>query len=142
MPSSFVIDKLGLEFDRSRFDRWIDASGKIVFIDPSVESDGPSFALFDCKSIDKMLSGNALVLVWLIGGEKMIVDNSFTPVKERMVFNTMLWTAGDGQICEASHNYIEGKGVKSKRPSKPPVQQAPTPKKTAKKTTKKRSGNE
>ncbi len=108
MPSSFLIEKMGLRFDRSRFDHWNNASGKTVFIDPSLEFDGPSFALFDSKSIDKVLADNKLVLVWLIGGEKMIVDNSNAPVKARMVFNTMLWTEGDGKIHNASHHYMEG----------------------------------
>ena len=108
MPSSFLVEKMDLNFDRSRFNRWIDASGKTVFLDPSLEFDGPSFALFDCTPVNKVLTDQDLVLVWLIGGEKRIADNSDRPVKARMVFNTMLWTTGDGQVHNASRHYMEG----------------------------------
>lgn len=108
MPSSFMTEKLQLEFDRTRFDRWIDGSGKTVFLDPSLEFDGPSFALFDCTAVDKMLAEEGLVLVWLIGGEKMIVDDSMRPVKARMVFNSLIWTAGDNKFESENHHYMEG----------------------------------
>jgi hypothetical protein len=108
MPSSFLIEKMVLRFDPNRFDCWMDNGGKEVFFDPSLKFDGPSFALLHCTSADKVLADENLVLVWLIGGKKMIVDNSSRPVKARMVFNTMLWTTGDGEIHDASHHYMEG----------------------------------
>jgi hypothetical protein len=45
-----------------------------------------------------MLSENSLVLVWLIGGEKTIVNRKNIMLAERMVYNSMLWTTGDGKI--------------------------------------------
>jgi len=108
MPSSYMAEKLHLQIDKNHFDRWLNGSTKTIFLDPSVEYDGPSFALLNCKAVDKMLADEDLVLVWLIGGEKMVVDNSSSPVKSRMVFNSMLWTAGDGQIHITSHHCMEG----------------------------------
>ncbi|MDB5337490.1 MAG: hypothetical protein JWN70_3109 [Planctomycetaceae bacterium] len=107
MPSSFLIERMNLRADRSRFDRWIDATGTTVFFDPSVEFDGPSFALINCQAVDAALIEHDLALVWLIGGEKMIADESSTPVKARMIFNTLLWTTGDGKIHSSSHHYME-----------------------------------
>ena len=120
MPSSFMAEKLQLEFERTRFNRWVDASGQTVFLDPSLEFDGPSFALFDCSAVDKMLAEEGLVLVWLIGGEKMIVDDSSRPVKARMVFNSMLWTTGDHKIQSSNRHYMEGtrKKVAKKKAAK------------------------
>lgn len=107
IPSSFLTEKMNLRADRNHFDRWIDATGTTVFLDPSVESDGPSFALMNCKAVDATLIQHDLVLVWLIGGEKMIGDESSIPVKARMIFNTMLWTNGDGEIHSSNHHYME-----------------------------------
>lgn len=108
MPSSFLIEKMLLRFDRTRFDCWLNHSGNKVFIDPSLEFDGPSFALLDSTSIDKLLVDENLVLVWLIGGQKMVIDNSDRPMKSWMVFNTMLWTKGDGKIEYVSRHYMRG----------------------------------
>jgi len=107
MPSSFVIKHLDLEFDRSSFNRWTNEFGQTAFFDPSLEFDGPSFGLFDCNSIDSMLSMNEWVLVWLIGGEKMILDEAQSMVAARMVYNSMLWTTGDGKIHNDDRHYME-----------------------------------
>jgi hypothetical protein len=98
LPSSFLSKELNLDFDRRNFNRWKNISGQTEFFDPSLEFDGPSFALFDCMAIDSMLSKNNLVLVWLIGGEKMIMNRKKMMLDARMVYNSMLWTTGDGKI--------------------------------------------
>jgi len=107
MPSSYITEKLRLQIERNRFDRWLNNSSKTIFLDPSVEYDGPSFALLNCKEVNKMLINEGLVLVWLIGGEKMLVDDSSMTLKSRMVFNSMLWTVGDGQIRKSSRHHME-----------------------------------
>lgn len=107
IPSVYMIENMHLCFDRNNFNRWLDDSGKLVFFDPSIEFNGPSFALLDCQSIDNFLTEKNLVLVWLIGGEKMVVDESTRPVKGRMVFNTMLWTTGNGTIHSKQRHYMD-----------------------------------
>lgn len=136
IPSSFLTDKMALTFDRSRFDRWLDNTKKPVFFDPSLEFDGPSFALLDCNSADKMLAENGLVLVWLVGGEKMIVDRAHQPVKARMVFNSLLWTTGDGIVHSAERHYMEG-AVKPGTRKHVTLTKGATRKKNAKKASKK-----
>ena len=143
MPSSFMAEKLQLEICRSSFDSWRDSTGKKVFVDPSLEFDGPSFALFGANSVDQMLTNEDLVLVWLIGGEKMVVDDSMRPVKARMVFNSMLWTTGDHKIQSLNRHYMEGtrkKATKKKATKKKATKKKATKKKaTKKKATKKKA---
>jgi len=108
MPSSFMAEKMQLKICRNGFDSWRDSAGKKVFVDPSLEFDGPSFALFDSEAVDQMLTDEEMVLVWLIGGEKMVVDDAKHQLEARMVFNSMLWTAGDGKIESLDRHYMEG----------------------------------
>jgi hypothetical protein len=56
-----------------------------------------------------MLAKERLVLVWLIGGEKMIFNDAKRMVEARMVFNSMLWTTGDGRVHNKAHHYMEGR---------------------------------
>lgn len=107
LPSSFLIKKLNLDFDRNSFNRWTNKSGQTVLFDPSLEFDGPSFALFDCRAIDSMLSNSNSVLVWLIGGEKMIINSEKNRLEARMIYNSMLWTTGDGNIQSTVRHYME-----------------------------------
>ena len=107
LPSSFLIKKLNLDFDRNSFNRWTNKSGQTVLFDPSLEFDGTSFALFDCRAIDSMLSNSNSVLVWLIGGEKMIINSEKNRLEARMIYNSMLWTTGDGNIQSTVRHYME-----------------------------------
>ncbi|AMV35283.1 hypothetical protein VN12_24370 [Pirellula sp. SH-Sr6A] len=107
LPSPFFSKALNLDFDRKNFNRWTNTSGQTEFFDPSLEFDGPSFALFDCMAIDSMLSKNNSVLVWLIGGEKMLMNRKKNRLDARMVYNTMLWTSGDGNIHSIVRHNME-----------------------------------
>lgn len=107
MPSNSLIQKLKLVYARTHFDRWINDSGKVAFFDPSVESDGPSFALVDCESLNRVLVEDKLIVVWLIGGEKNLILPKGRGLEARMVFNSMLWTGRDGQIYSSDRHYME-----------------------------------
>ncbi len=47
------------------------------------------------------------VLVWLIGGEKMIINSEKNRLEARMIYNSMLWTTGDGNIQSTVRHYME-----------------------------------
>lgn len=110
VPSPSLIGNLELRADRTSFNRWVNPAEKSTFRDPSVEFNGPSYALVDSEEFGQMLRDKKLVAVWLIGGEKMIFDESSALVKARMVFNEMLCTNGDGPVESHPRYYMEGQG--------------------------------
>jgi hypothetical protein len=98
MPSPFLVKKLGLRLAPKCFDRWIDGGKSVVFLDPSVHSNGPGFALANREILDEMITKEQMALVWLIGGVKNLFRQNGEGLHSEMVFNSMIWTLGDGEI--------------------------------------------
>jgi hypothetical protein len=107
LPSPYLISHLDLVSDLVNFEQWRNFGGEKIFFDPSIKDSGPRFALVNSTSLDEMLKSEGMILVWLIGGEKSLTDKTDRPVKERMVFNSMAWTDGKGEILNVSNQYME-----------------------------------
>jgi len=70
LPSPCLIGKLELSSKVDEFGIWRDRNGIEAFIDPSINEDGPSYALMRSDLIESWLEKNNYMLVWLIEGEK------------------------------------------------------------------------
>lgn len=90
MPSSKLIADLHLtNIDIINPGAWTNDTGELVFLDPSVMNEGPSYGLIRKDIIQKWLEENNLLLVWLIGGEKQLFTEMAEKFYGRLVYNGM-----------------------------------------------------
>jgi hypothetical protein len=73
MPSVWLASRMGLSWRRRGFS-FVDASGRVVAVDPSHEEPGPGAFLIEEEAMRRFLAANKLTLVWLLIGEKMLAD--------------------------------------------------------------------
>ncbi|PJZ49208.1 hypothetical protein [Leptospira saintgironsiae] len=71
LPAKEIIQGMGLTRTLGKLGTW-EQKGKLVFIDPSIEEYGPSYALMQTDTLQKWLEENGFEIVWLIGGEKLM----------------------------------------------------------------------
>lgn len=97
MPSKTLIDELGLSCPSGeKVGQWVDANSNLVFIDPSVEERGPSYALIRTDVLMSWLEKQGLQLVWLVGGEKDLFANESSKFYVRLVFSGAYLLTLDG----------------------------------------------
>jgi len=66
---------------------WRNEKRELIFIDPSVINEGPSYGLIRKDIIDQWLEDNELLIVWLIGGEKQLFTNRADKFYGRLVYS-------------------------------------------------------
>ena len=96
LPSKTLVEQLGLSRSRKSFGEWVDSEGEVVYMDPSVNEEGPSFALVDTDTIQKWLGKNDMTLAWLIGGEKQLFTSYASKFYGRLVFSGLYSLDDDG----------------------------------------------
>ncbi|WP_061298454.1 hypothetical protein [Leptospira borgpetersenii] len=86
LPAKEFIQGMNLTRSRGHWGRW-EHEGKLVFIDPSMEEDGPSYALMQTDILHKWLEDNNMEIVWLIGGEKQMFSFEARQFFGRLVYS-------------------------------------------------------
>lgn len=88
MPAGEIIHDMNLNRSKENFGAWCDDHGQVIFLDPSIEEEGPSFALVRKKEFLNWLEKNDLEIIWLIGGEKQLFKPHST-FYGRLVYNVL-----------------------------------------------------
>lgn len=73
MPAKELIQDMNLARPSGKWGQWVN-EGQPVFLDPSLEENGPSYALMSTDKLQKWLDDNDMEIVWLIGGEKEMIS--------------------------------------------------------------------
>lgn len=100
MPAGEIIQGMNLKCSKENFGAWHDDKGDVVFLDPSIAEDGPSFALVKKTNFLNWLDENNLEIVWLIGGEKQLFK-AHSDFFGRLVYNTLCRFDGKKIVSEA-----------------------------------------
>ena len=72
MPMPWIIHGLGLHFTGGRNLMFADASGRVMFFDPSTHNQGNAAALIDRDAFLALLDQEGLEAIWVIAGEKSV----------------------------------------------------------------------
>jgi hypothetical protein len=86
LPAKELIKDMNLSRELGQFSEWKD-DGEIVFIDPGVKEQGPSYALWKSDKILEWAEKNEMEIIWLIGGEKQLFATGGNRCYSRLVFN-------------------------------------------------------
>ena len=99
MPSVWLARRLGLRWAGRRFD-FAGPDGLVAAFDPSHTTAGPVGLLADRRSLVALLDRAGLALVWLVVGEKHILDLDLAMRGDtsRLVFRCRYSLGGDGVI--------------------------------------------
>jgi len=73
LPAKQLVDELGLKRSLANLGAWENELGEIIFLDPSLEDEGVPFALMKTSILKSWLDKNDKEIIWLIGGEKMLL---------------------------------------------------------------------
>ncbi|MBE1554857.1 NACHT domain-containing protein [Sporosarcina limicola] len=98
LPNSLLIKDLELVPTSGNFSAWKNSANDMVFLDPSEQEKGPSFALLNATILDNWLLKNDLQLIWFIGGEKQIYNSKGNVTKWLEFIYTI--TAINGKLNE------------------------------------------
>ena len=91
IPSKWLAEKIDLKWNGIE-GQYIDSSGEITTLDPSVFEPGRGVFLIKKDTIQEFINANDLTIVWIIVGEKRILDSSRTGViTESMKFNEIYY---------------------------------------------------
>lgn len=96
MPADEIIKGMNLNRSKENFGAWCNDQGEVIFLDPSIAEEGPSFALVRKEAFLNWLDENDLEILWLIGGEKQLFK-AHSDFFGRLVYNS-LCRFEDGQI--------------------------------------------
>ena len=66
---------------------------QLVFLDPSVNEYGPSYALMRGNMLNEWMAKNRLKIMWLIGGEKQLFSSDIGAREfyGRLIFSGVYW---------------------------------------------------
>lgn len=78
LPAKELVESLCLRRSHNDFGSWENDDG-VIFCDPSIKQYGPSYALMDSQKLDEWLDKNGLEVLWLIGGEKLLIPPDIRP---------------------------------------------------------------
>ncbi len=96
MPSRKLIEDLHLESSVQSPGEW-KSNGDVVFIDPSVKNEGPSYGMIRKNILMTWLDLNNLALIWLIGGEKNLYEQDSKKFNGRITYGGF-FTLSDGKV--------------------------------------------
>ena len=77
---------------------WLDRNNKLAFFDSSFKSEGTNKAIVNKELLCHWLHRNDFVLVWLIGGEKRLINHRIDKYLGRTLFSGLYYMDGSGEI--------------------------------------------
>ncbi|WP_435019111.1 hypothetical protein TA3x_001109 [Tundrisphaera sp. TA3] len=72
-PSAWLARRMGIRWAKKRF-QFMNSAGKIIGLDPSHEEPGPACFLIDSAELIHYLDKSKSALVWLLVGEKLLLN--------------------------------------------------------------------
>ena len=75
LPCKWIVDGMDLHW-KGIEGHFYNAKGRLVAVDPSVNSTGPGAILINRDLLLKYLSENGYTLLWVVTGEKLIITGS------------------------------------------------------------------
>ena len=106
LPSTRIITDMKLCNLADAPNIWTDEHGEKVFVAP-YSPENNNYALVNADIFIPWLKKNGLQLIWLIGGEKIILGDNITPEVREMMISGGLYTLKDGEIIGETWNEIE-----------------------------------
>lgn len=86
MPAKELINDMGLVRRCGQWGRW-ESKEQLVFCDPCVDENGPSYALIKTEEIQEWLEDNDMEIVWLISGGKEMIASAPTQFLSGLVYS-------------------------------------------------------
>lgn len=96
--------------DVSEYSNWFKGD-KIVFMDPSPNTDTQPYALINKKAFCRWLNENGYALIWIIGGEKQLFTHNIDKFYGRLVYSALYSMDGSGNII--GENWSKNEELKS-----------------------------
>ena len=92
LPAKELIYDLAMERAPNDFGSW-QTGQQLVFLDPSVNEYGPSYALMRGNMLNEWMAKNRLKIMWLIGGEKQLFSSDIGAREfyGRLIFSGVYW---------------------------------------------------
>ncbi len=87
LPAKELIEGLDLVRSHEQIGEWADKSNQTVFLDPSLNETGASYALIRSETLQVWMDKNDFELVWLIGGEKQLYGSYSSKFYGRLEFS-------------------------------------------------------
>jgi len=100
LPSKFLIDNLKLSHSKEQVGVWLNEDGELVYLDPSVDLGANSYGLIDMPLLVSLLKKMNLRLIFLIGGEKIIMDLEGAPGQYYNILYHAIYSMKDEKIEE------------------------------------------
>ena len=94
LPAKELVESLELRRTYEDFGSWGNEDG-VVFRDPSVKQDGPSYALIDSRKLNEWLDENGLDILWLIDGEKELLPSNTQRAYGSQLYRGLFKLVGD-----------------------------------------------
>ena len=88
LPAKELVRSMGLRRTIDDNGSWENDDG-VIFKDPSLMENGPSYALIRSQQLDEWLNNEDLAILWLIGGEKQLFSHNSDRFYGRLTFNAM-----------------------------------------------------
>jgi len=100
LPSKFLIGNLKLSHSKDQIGAWLNEDEELVYLDPSVDLGGDSYGLIDMPLLGSLLKKMNLRLIFLIGGEKIIMNLEGAPGQYYNILYHAIYSMQDGEIEE------------------------------------------
>ena len=97
-PSNYLIKGMDLKKSINCHSEWLDRNNKLAFFDSSFKSEGTNKAIVNKELLCHWLHRNDFVLVWLIGGEKRLINHRIDKYLGRTLFSGLYYMDGSGEI--------------------------------------------
>ena len=88
LPAKKLVRSMGLRRTAGDNGSWENDDG-VIFKDPSLMENGPSYALIRSQQLDAWLNSEDLAILWLIGGEKQLFSHNSDRFYGRLTFSVM-----------------------------------------------------
>ena len=88
LPAKELVRSMGLRRTIDDNGSWENDDG-VIFKDPSLMENEPSYALIRSQQLDEWLNNEDLAILWLIGGEKQLFSHNSDRFYGRLTFNAM-----------------------------------------------------
>ena len=108
IPSKILFDGLKLKFS-DKEGEYLDNKGELICFDPSVNNPSTSCLVVRKKELEQFLQSANLVLIWMVNGEKRILDHYSHNEKKYWGRNNLagFYYLKNGKICGSLNSKIE-----------------------------------